>query len=1311
MAIERKEAVLYIGKVLRFSVRLSYRSVCDHPIFFCIGFLLLLLYRSFPSLFYFLLSSSPVIVCTTLLLGVLLSCGESRIPEIEEEKEQDYKYDEKTSSLKVGTSNNNTDEIFTEQTYTESTAKVTYLSEERANKEFGIEGKVDEERGHCDQGIGEKRELSEENPVEEAARVGEDVGCSSSVNGNPAEGPNIDGRYSFLDSEPDLPLSSYPNPSMVDLTLMHDQKPKADEGGGEGKEEDQKSVMDLGPCVLERYRRLESLIARRRARKNLRFELEKNLIDLDVNGSASSVDEFSRFHAQIPPISAPRPNPLDLFNDSEETSAVPGSAPSILHQRKSPFDLSPFDQVSESSGISSLLRENWYPREFMSISQRDMLFRRHDSFNLSGGELRQEKRFSRLRPYYASDTIDLDLGSSSTTFHRQLSDKSESKLSFVLELDDIVSSVNDQDYCENTIEKHDEETLEDGSQCSDGGESMEVEVENSEISATDGDVSRLNDVVLFGSLEEKEDSEEVSSSLTILDAEKFKLMEEKQGGLTSHTLSEDTEKKPIPDLISWEGTGESQILHNTGEGSVGADSSLVAEAKLNLSRVVSFPMLVEEKVVSERGGEMPASDETNLVNLFSVSSTKESESRSKATEENDLIGIKSPTVHQASVNLAASEISEGGKAREDNLIDLNSYPESLLLNGLNSYAPELVQPSTQNYLMQPSFQPDLGDSYISIMDLHPIPEVDFSMISEETLKVLKLQKEQGNLTLPDSVVGSTELDITGEQNIVYSDIERDLTHKFEEGSPSDNAPTIHIHDGGSVQLQLLDSIESLNKPSSSPMDSDFLSKPDTVSTESRKNIASTVQTKREISPENYLYDSEEECDQIYPEFIGIDDIDEDLLSELDAVGDFHVEELMPGRRFNRMATDFSNTEIHEIPAELQNSQASLNLSRNFPSRSTEVVGTLFGPSSGDPEQTVYNPRFRILDSSSAEEINSLLKQLQEEEERAKVSFVPVASIETSSTINKEADSSELGSTESEPKLIENDSDMVVLEAKSIEDIDSAIKQFNEILDKSSISEFGSFEVVQGETNFGPTVVDSDIQVIEAKSLDDINVALEQFSEGLDKSLISEVESSEVVQGERDFGPTVVDSDTQVIEAKSLDDINVALQQFSEGLDKPLSLEVASSDVIERERHFFEAMTIISDIQVIEAKSLDDIAVAWKQFSEDPEKSTIPDIGGSQLIPGVMDIEPIETNSDIQVIEAKSLDDIDVVLKQFSEGLEKSLISEVGTLEFTQGEIDFGPTMINSDILVVEARSLDDIDVALKHFSGSVNDSNSEAHEK
>ncbi|KAJ0094753.1 hypothetical protein Patl1_15869 [Pistacia atlantica] len=46
-------------------------------------------------------------------------------------------------------------------------------------------------------------------------------------------------------------------------------------------EVDQKNLMDLGTSDLERNQRLENLIARRRARKNLRLMTLKNLIDLE----------------------------------------------------------------------------------------------------------------------------------------------------------------------------------------------------------------------------------------------------------------------------------------------------------------------------------------------------------------------------------------------------------------------------------------------------------------------------------------------------------------------------------------------------------------------------------------------------------------------------------------------------------------------------------------------------------------------------------------------------------------------------------------------------------------------------------------------------------------------------------------------------------------------------------------------------------------------------------------------------------------------------------------------------------------------
>jgi len=100
MALEAKQAAQCIKKVLRLFIRKSYRFVSEHPILFGLGVLLYLLYRSSPGFFAFLLSSSPVIICTTLLLGVLLSYGEINLPEAGE----DHKGTPEISAFKVGNS-------------------------------------------------------------------------------------------------------------------------------------------------------------------------------------------------------------------------------------------------------------------------------------------------------------------------------------------------------------------------------------------------------------------------------------------------------------------------------------------------------------------------------------------------------------------------------------------------------------------------------------------------------------------------------------------------------------------------------------------------------------------------------------------------------------------------------------------------------------------------------------------------------------------------------------------------------------------------------------------------------------------------------------------------------------------------------------------------------------------------------------------------------------------------------------------------------------------------------------------------------
>ncbi|KAJ6296820.1 hypothetical protein OIU78_022528 [Salix suchowensis] len=87
-------------------------------------------------------------------------------------------------------------------------------------------------------------------------------------------------------------------------------------------DDDQKNLMDLGTLELERNLRLESLIRRRRARRNMRLMAEKNLIDLDA----------ADLPINVPSISTARQNPFDFPYDD-----VPGSAPSVLLPRQKSF--------------------------------------------------------------------------------------------------------------------------------------------------------------------------------------------------------------------------------------------------------------------------------------------------------------------------------------------------------------------------------------------------------------------------------------------------------------------------------------------------------------------------------------------------------------------------------------------------------------------------------------------------------------------------------------------------------------------------------------------------------------------------------------------------------------------------------------------------------------------------------------------------------------------------------------------------------------------------------------------------------------
>ncbi|PON44562.1 hypothetical protein TorRG33x02_330560 [Trema orientale] len=136
----------------------------------------------------------------------------------------------------------------------------------------------------------------------------------------------------------------------------------------EWTEDDQKNLMDLGLSEIERNRRLESLIAKRRARNLFRTQVEKGLMDLD-----------GVVPCPIAPVFVSRTDPFEVPNGPNEIEGlhVPGSAPSILLPAQNPFDI-PYDPLEEKPNLMA----DSFQQEFTAVNQKEMLFCRHESFSL-----------------------------------------------------------------------------------------------------------------------------------------------------------------------------------------------------------------------------------------------------------------------------------------------------------------------------------------------------------------------------------------------------------------------------------------------------------------------------------------------------------------------------------------------------------------------------------------------------------------------------------------------------------------------------------------------------------------------------------------------------------------------------------------------------------------------------------------------------------------------------------------------------------------------------------------------------------------
>ncbi|KAG0528553.1 hypothetical protein BDA96_05G022000 [Sorghum bicolor] len=155
----------------------------------------------------------------------------------------------------------------------------------------------------------------------------------------------------------------------------------SDEDGEEKRDDESswKGFVDPNSLDTEKNGDLESLMARRKAKNVLKFELDRRLMDLQAADAVQKMEEASRFRVQVPSISTPRPDPSNDPEDTVELPQVPDSAPSVLLPWRKPFDV-PFDQIVDRD---SRLQETWTPRSGFSSAQgrkRDSLYARPSTY-------------------------------------------------------------------------------------------------------------------------------------------------------------------------------------------------------------------------------------------------------------------------------------------------------------------------------------------------------------------------------------------------------------------------------------------------------------------------------------------------------------------------------------------------------------------------------------------------------------------------------------------------------------------------------------------------------------------------------------------------------------------------------------------------------------------------------------------------------------------------------------------------------------------------------------------------------------------
>jgi len=1004
-------------------------------------------------------------------------------------------------------------------------------------------------------------------------------------------------------------------------------------------EDDQKNLMDLGTLELERNLCLESLIARRRACRNLRLMAEKNLIDLDA----------ADLPINVPSISTARRNPFDFPYDD-----VPGSTPSVLLPRQNPFDL-PYNSHEEKPD----LKGDSFQQGFLTTQHRESFFRRPESFSVGPSTLGgpwQERQDLQWKPYFVPERFTIE-ATSYHTFQQQLSEASDSKVSSVPDSESVSSALEEEDKRINEVDvSHetemisnvdhasllvepgilsseevdsvDDEQVEEGDFHLDGAEITPGIFENhhevdSGLSESEGATPKeLNPSEILLCMGPGEEDYSGRSSLSSLSEIDEKISDVKRGSMClepanfqiegSHIstqtsldsdfdfvsgLADDNEhREPILESrndhidkcdISTQSSLDSDFhftsrmmdesshrepaLESTGYQIV--DSGILKESSPEFDLCVMSGLADDnqEHVLEPRGHHIVESG-------ISSQTSHNSDFRLTTAVVDD--GQHSDTVYDSSPPSIETFLSFSSLSSDTHRSEMGS-PLAMVEDKESEAHVESLEKGASGYkeMLEGSSQeqsPDESEIRSGVVENTGDEITEFGLSGVDSNFY-----GQNGVMKPESAVENVSVDSpaslsddgSAEEVVAYKE---ESSHHKQDQLHSLSLVTEIIVDGN----KQLDSAYSSYKMTSEECNLPVLEKDypplvvEQVSADTELSASEAKPVKdhglvtekslgleQDQVLERYNYPGETYGPPIYEDNVNeeedeMKEIDEELLSELDTVGDLSVKEVVG----------------ESLPDEQVPENTSVSPEFSFLPKNSS--------------QTEVKPELPVLEVRSVEDIDLAFKQLHE--------GVNVEEVILPSMVEEQL-------AEDEPKLQTN-SDLRVVEAKSLEDIHIAMK----LVSEENFEELVDSRDATAEVN--DLASTKEILVLEAKTIEDIDLDFRQLHEGVEVEeviLLSAIEQQLVVDDTKDLGQTC--PVLPVVEARSLKDIHIAMKLVSEGNTEELPMLLGPNDKPGHE---------VASIEEIDSR---DSQINEEETTEDIESSTVE-------VNGVNSTKAVESSS-------------------------------------------------------------------------------------